>query len=190
MARMHAEITRERILDGAVQAVALHGLSKLGMSDVSRSAGVARGTVYRYFASRDELLNALAAREAERFMEEVLATVANTPGGERRLAEVIRFATQKLHEHAALQRLLLTDPGMVLQSLRERFPSIRSRLGKLLAPLFSGVDPVRKGRISSERIADMTTRLLISLYLFEDADPEALARDLIEMYRYLEANDV
>jgi AcrR family transcriptional regulator len=64
MARMHAEITRERILDGAVQAVALHGLSKLGMSDVSRSAGVARGTVYRYFASRDELLNALAAREA------------------------------------------------------------------------------------------------------------------------------
>ena len=187
---MEAEITRERILDGAVHAVALHGLSKLGMSDVSRSAGVARGTVYRYFASRGELLNALAVREAERFMEEVLATVASTPEGERRLAEVIRFATQRLHEHAALQRLLLTDPGMVLESLRERFPTIRLQLGKLLAPLFSGIDPVRKGRVSGERIADMTTRLLISLYLFEDTDPEALARDLIEMYRYLVANDV
>ena len=45
--------TRERILDGAMAAIARHGLSKLGMSDVSHSAGVSRGTLYRYFPSRE-----------------------------------------------------------------------------------------------------------------------------------------
>ena len=55
--------TRERILDGAMAAIARHGLAKLGMSDVSVSAGVSRGTLYRYFPSREELLRDLAVFE-------------------------------------------------------------------------------------------------------------------------------
>src|SRR5262245_35161324 len=55
--------TRERILDGAARALARHGLAKLGMQDVSQQAAVSRGTLYRYFPNRDDLLTTLARHE-------------------------------------------------------------------------------------------------------------------------------
>src|SRR5215470_7212581 len=79
------ERTRERILDGAMRAIARHGLAKLGMSDVSASAGVSRGTLYRYFPSRDELLESLAEYEGRRFRERVGDAVKAVPRGEARL---------------------------------------------------------------------------------------------------------
>src|SRR5579885_3233177 len=49
--------TRDKILEGARQAISVHGLKRVGMSDVSDAAGVSRGTLYRYFPSREQLLD-------------------------------------------------------------------------------------------------------------------------------------
>ena len=97
------EHTRERIFDGAVRAVARHGLSKLGMSDVSSSAGVSRATLYRYFPTREQLLDGLAAREASRFLARVLEALGRAPAGEQRLGVVVEYATKHVREHPALQ---------------------------------------------------------------------------------------
>lgn len=50
---------RERILAGAVEALGNLPLSKLTMEDIARSAGIARQTIYKYFANRDEIVIAL-----------------------------------------------------------------------------------------------------------------------------------
>ena len=47
------------ILDGAAQIFALHG-EQASMNDVAEAAGVARATVYRYFPTREALLEELA----------------------------------------------------------------------------------------------------------------------------------
>ena len=47
------------ILDGAARAFAVQG-EQTSMNDVAEAAGVARGTVYRYFPNRDALLDELA----------------------------------------------------------------------------------------------------------------------------------
>ncbi|MBW2386656.1 MAG: helix-turn-helix transcriptional regulator, partial [Deltaproteobacteria bacterium] len=52
--------TRERLLQGALRAVASRGLAKLSMSDVSEFAGLSRGTAYRYFSNTEELLRELS----------------------------------------------------------------------------------------------------------------------------------
>ncbi|GAA5111493.1 TetR/AcrR family transcriptional regulator [Pseudonocardia adelaidensis] len=73
-ARVRAELTRE-IVEAARRHLATEGASGLSLRAVARELGMASSAVYRYFASRDELLTALivdaydaigeAAEEAE-----------------------------------------------------------------------------------------------------------------------------
>lgn len=54
----HHEATRRQILDATQQLVVeVHGWT-LNMSDVAGRAGVSRRTLYRYFATKDQLLEA------------------------------------------------------------------------------------------------------------------------------------
>jgi len=51
--------TRERILNGLVQAMARNGIAELSIPLVARQAGVSIPTVYRYFPSKRQLIAAL-----------------------------------------------------------------------------------------------------------------------------------
>ena len=57
----------DRILDAARRLVVRAGARKLSLSDVATLAGVSRPTIYRYFVSKEDLINALGAHERRRF---------------------------------------------------------------------------------------------------------------------------
>ena len=177
--------TRQRILDGAMLAIARHGLSKLGMNDVSDSAGVSRGTLYRYFPSREELLQNLAAFESARFQQRVGDALRDAPAGSRRLEVALQHVTGYVREHPAIQRILETEPAFVLRHLREQFPSLCETTGALLAPLLAQTKPVRQGAATAEQLVDWLTRMMISAVLFPDPDPDRMARSLTAVYRLL-----
>ncbi|GLX02654.1 TetR/AcrR family transcriptional regulator [Microtetraspora sp. NBRC 16547] len=63
--------TEERILETAGELLKRLGRDKVSMSDVARTASVARGTLYRYFESREVLLEALSKRNADHFFEDL-----------------------------------------------------------------------------------------------------------------------
>ncbi len=47
---------RRRILDGAVKVFSLHGFYNSKVSQIAREAGVADGTIYLYFKSKEDIL--------------------------------------------------------------------------------------------------------------------------------------
>ena len=57
----------DRILDAAQRIVLQTGARRLSLTEVAKLAGVARPTLYRYFVSKDELIDALGKREYRRF---------------------------------------------------------------------------------------------------------------------------
>ncbi|MEO8605736.1 MAG: helix-turn-helix domain-containing protein [bacterium] len=177
--------TRQRILDGAMLAVARHGLAKLGMSDVSLQAGVSRGTLYRYFPSRDELLQDLAAFETLRFQQRVGEALAAAPAGAARLEAALQHVARYVREHPAILRIIETEPAFVLAYLRGEFPALRATTGKFLAPLLADTEPVRAGLATTAQLVDWMTRVMISAVLFPDPDPDGMARSLTAVYRLL-----
>jgi AcrR family transcriptional regulator len=179
--------TRQRILEGAMQAVARHGLGKVDMRDVGESAGVSRATLYRYFSNREDLLTALSVHEAYRFWESCLAALREAPEGEERFRLLVVTANRHVREHPALQRILETDPALVLRAVRREFPEIRSELHRLLAPLLESMGPVRAGTVAVEQLVDWITRLLVSAFLIPDPDPDAMAEGLTAVYRLMAA---
>jgi TetR/AcrR family fatty acid metabolism transcriptional regulator len=113
---------RERILDAAVRVFARKGFYLTRVSEVAKAAGVADGTIYLYFKSKDDLLVSLFEHRIERlltYMETELPRVASATyklkrvielqlgllEGERDLAEVVtvilRQSTKLMKEYAA-----------------------------------------------------------------------------------------
>lgn len=62
----HRESVRAAILDAARAMVVSEGHERFSLRTVAREAGIAPATVYGHFASKDDLLAALAERAAER----------------------------------------------------------------------------------------------------------------------------
>ncbi|MEE3853084.1 helix-turn-helix domain-containing protein [Gordonia sp. LSe1-13] len=71
--------TEERLLEATDRLVGQVGVRRLSMSDVARAAGVSRGTLYRYFESREILLEALRLRTTERFFDGIATAIAPLP---------------------------------------------------------------------------------------------------------------
>src|SRR6058998_890721 len=67
------EDRRQDILDAAVKVFADKGVSKATVADIAEAAGVAKGTVYLYFGSKEHLLGALR----DRFVDELLEHVSD-----------------------------------------------------------------------------------------------------------------
>ncbi len=113
---------RERILDAAVRVFAKSGFHATRVSEVAKAAGVADGTIYLYFRSKDELLVSLFEDRVERLLAFMARELPKRPDarerlravielqlglleGERELAEVItvilRQSTKLMKEYAA-----------------------------------------------------------------------------------------
>jgi len=121
---------RERILRAAVKVFAKSGFYAARVSEVAKAAGVADGTIYLYFKSKDELLISLFEDRVERllaYMREELPKLDGAPArfrrvielqlglleGERDLAEVVtvilRQSTKLLKEYAAPKFMAYLD---------------------------------------------------------------------------------
>jgi len=67
----------ERILDAAAAIVVERGPESLRVGDIAERAGVPLGTLYQFFARKDDVVYALAQRFAERFGHVLEATMAD-----------------------------------------------------------------------------------------------------------------
>lgn len=60
---------REQILDGAKRVFMEQGFDAASMNDITRAAGVSKGTIYVYFANKEDLFAELIQRERLRITE-------------------------------------------------------------------------------------------------------------------------
>ena len=78
-ARARAEV-RAAILGAASKRLAEDGANELSFRAVARDVGMVSSAVYRYFASRDELLTALIIEAYDSLGDHIEANVASTSG--------------------------------------------------------------------------------------------------------------
>ena len=78
--RLRLAETREAIVSAALDQVAEGGYASAGVQAVAARAGVATGTVYRHFGSKAELFAEVFRTAANRELEVVERTVAETGG--------------------------------------------------------------------------------------------------------------
>lgn len=130
-----------RILAAARQCFDEKGVDA-GIADVARAVGVTRQTVYRYFASTDDLLIAAALGAADTFLDHVAAHNADISDPQRAVIEAIAYTLEQLPAEPYLGLLLASgristfavgvtsETAMKFgRSILERFPVDWARAG-------------------------------------------------------------
>ncbi len=97
------ERTRQ-ILDAAMAVFARLGFRQARMDDIAQDAGVSKGTLYRYFKSKDDLIAAILHRIAARELDTVRALESGTGTTSERLLQITRTMA------AAVDRLSVLLP--------------------------------------------------------------------------------
>lgn len=71
----------QRILDAAAELVRRWGYGKTTIDDIARQAGVAKGTIYLHWKTREELFRALMIREEQTLANDIKQRIASDPQG-------------------------------------------------------------------------------------------------------------
>ena len=69
----------QRILDAAVEVIAEKGYFNAPVSAIAARAGVADGTVYLYFKSKDDVLRTAIDQNFDRFHRQVVEAISDSP---------------------------------------------------------------------------------------------------------------
>ncbi len=98
---------RKDILAAAVRVFAGRGYAATKVEDVALEAGVAKGTIYLYFDSRDEILRAAFEEFEEGLLAEVRAIAGAREPALERLRSLVRAVLANVEARPELSRVVL-----------------------------------------------------------------------------------
>jgi TetR/AcrR family transcriptional regulator, fatty acid metabolism regulator protein len=135
----HPAPKRDAILRAAIDVFAERGFFNAQVADVARSAGVAAGTVYLYFSSKDDLLVSIFERTMREAFTEGRAAVAGIQDPSERLRQFARVHLGRLGRD---RNLAIVYQVELRQSIKfmERFSStlLRDYLSQIRAAIVEG----------------------------------------------------
>ncbi|MBO6935638.1 MAG: TetR/AcrR family transcriptional regulator [Deltaproteobacteria bacterium] len=149
-----------RIIDTAIELAERDGYAAVRLREVAAKAEVALGTVYKRFASKEEILVAAMAQEAER----LLARFSEIPPGEtpaERVVEFYRGATAAFLRRPKLARAILRAIAAG-EGMTARVASIHALTTALLMGAITG-ERAQDRRWDSDR--DKDAREVASIFM-------------------------
>ncbi|SFO67003.1 MULTISPECIES: TetR/AcrR family transcriptional regulator [Actinomadura] len=152
-----------RILDAALAEFESYGLRRVSVEDVAKRAGVARTTIYRRFAGKDQLLQAVILRECRRFLTAIAEATEGLPSPEDAVVEGFVVGLRSARAHPLLARVLESEPEAFLPQLSMNGGAVMLAARDILA------DRLRRARPGDaedhDTVAEVLLRVAVSLLL-------------------------
>jgi TetR/AcrR family fatty acid metabolism transcriptional regulator len=159
---------RARILEAAVKVFAERGFHTATVAEIARAAGVADGTIYMYFKSKDDLLQRLFDEKMTEIVEEARTAVAAEKTAPAKLRRFIQLHLSLVERNPDLASVLIVELRQSAQFLKA--------LGrnKLAAYVDLIAEVVKAGQESGE-LLDVVSPATAKRAIFGALDELALA---------------
>lgn len=134
--------TRDRLYFAAIELAAERGVDGMSVDDIAAQAGVAKGTVYYNFASKEDLVREALTTGLGRFSERLHGAL-RADSSQDRLSVLARAVVDDVVEHPHFARLLLAEgwrPG------RPWYSELRIARDALVSMVADEVAPGSKSR--------------------------------------------
>lgn len=117
----HDPAKRQQIIDGARRVFISMGFDGASMNDITREAGVSKGTIYVYFANKEELFEALIEEERGTIFQNLYEALEDD--GDLRRA-LVRFGLA-LSAKITSEKVILAQRTVI--GVSERIPELGAR---------------------------------------------------------------
>ena len=159
-----AEVRRDEILDEAARLFVAKGYEATTITELQEAAGVARGTLYYHFRSKEDVLDGLIRRHGDRLLAGLRQVVAAPlPVPEKLMACIGALAPQD-----AQQAALIEEMGRASNStlFAKTLDDIVVRIAPVIAEVVA--EGVRTGVLHTAYPLEATRILLVSAYALMD----------------------
>jgi TetR/AcrR family transcriptional regulator, fatty acid metabolism regulator protein len=96
----------QQIIDAAVRVFARTGFYNSRVSDIAREAGIASGTIYLYFKTKDEILVTLFRDKMAAFVSTLRKEIAGEPDAPAKLRRLVRLHFETLQARPDLAEVV------------------------------------------------------------------------------------
>jgi AcrR family transcriptional regulator len=160
------EVRREELLDIALDLCRTEGFDSMRVEQIVQAAGVAKGTFYHYFASKDAVLEALVQRFGESLFDHLREAAALPGTACERLRAVMEAAAafKGSQVDLAYASFLYRDQNLSLR--HQLFRVWREQARQVLVPVLAAGKADHSFTVTN---ADATTDVLLLLW-FDAAD--------------------
>lgn len=173
---------RDDLLAAAGRRFVVAGIQRTTMEDIAREARAGKATLYRYFANKDAVIDALLEREAGRFVQELEAAASGYDRAPERIEAAFLAGVRFFVEHPVLIRSRDEESGRLL-------PRVTANGGPLVTlglDLFErlirvGIADGELRQVEPRAAAEVVVRLILSYFTFPPMhvrvdDPEQARR--------------
>ena len=163
---------REAILKAATQVFARNGFFQSQVADIARAAGVAAGTVYLYFRSKDDLLVSLFDRTMREAIAQGRSALEGIADPRERLLRIARLHLERLGRDRDLAVVFQVELRQSTKFM-ERFSSTHLRdyigliretiaAGQEAGQFRAGVNPTIAAKVFFGALDEMATNWMLS----------------------------
>lgn len=163
----------QKIMDGTLRAIGSIGTRRLSMSDISEASGVSRGTLYRYFASKEEVLAAVSEYICSSFEKGIVEAGDGIADPIERFRAVMRFYGRFTIERSP-EGIFEVEPAFHLNFLRSHFSRHKAAVQQALDPVLDHFETLTGSRLDRDIFCDTMVRLQLSTLIIP-ATPQWLA---------------
>jgi AcrR family transcriptional regulator len=154
---------REDVLQAAAKLFSEQGFHAVGMRAIAEAVGVRGSSLYHYFPSKVDLLQAIAVDATRTFIEKQLADLSPHPTYSSRISQLVHDHVVYFHEHRDEEAVGLRE----LQELRKQRPDKYVELQSLRRTYQNELERmIREGRDKGEfqcRDPRMTTLAILGM---------------------------
>jgi AcrR family transcriptional regulator len=170
-----------RILDAAADLFTTIGVRRCSIEDIADRSGVGRTTVYRRFGGRQQIVEAVLAREVHRFFGSILASTAHIESFDDVVVESF-LGGMRASEASLLSALVRSEPEL-LQLMTIDAGPVLAAARQFLVAAYSSTRPGDADLDDVAIMAEVIVRLAMSLVLTPDTvlplDDEIRAREVL-----------
>ena len=181
-----AEATDDEVVEALLVAgrdlIEAFGIRRLRMDDVARQAGYGRATLYRRFATRDDLVWAVVNGEIRRTLLDIARHIAPISDLRDAIVEAFAVTLERVRANVLMRRLLQIEPELLLPHLTTGGAgALAIGRGLIVSLLEEGRSRGELRRIDAEITAELMVRVAHSMLLTPQGpvaidDPVALRR--------------
>jgi AcrR family transcriptional regulator len=163
MARISKEskdLARQKLIETAARHFAAHGIARAGVDTISNDAGFAKGTLYNYFPSKNDLFAAVIEEACHRAVRRYESAEMGATARDQ-LRALAAADVEVLRENEGFVKVLVRE---AMSFRPETYPLIVEHLAPLVAKVVEVLEAgVHEGEIQDDRPLPQLALLFIGL---------------------------